>query len=309
MQQNIERHTNERNEARARLEAMAQLSTGLRGQDVDTLGTAWWNHPDMIPHSLTRLEKRWARTDIQQVARAWNELVSTVGQMAHEQEGALEVFLDLVNPGMTLGTKLLIDLLDSSNQMIGPLDTFYGDHLRVAWPAIDHWLAKQGRSDDRQLVARAALRPAIVMSMQHGPQNPLNTVLDRLPKGELPGDLPLVFQWLYAVSSQKQQPGAVETLDRLIEYGADIRATWNGQTIMAAAATYLRSLDDGLIDDRLGVLGILIERGARWEDQEYDMGPEAWDTIQDHPRVVAYRLNGVAHAARDTFAKAPKTRL
>ena len=116
------------------------------------------------------------------MARAWNELVSAVGQKGKGQEHCLEHFLDLVAPALTNNVDLLVALNDNSNPNINALDVFYGDHLRVSWPAIDAWLGRRGRTQDQEKVARGAIFSAIGMAMRDGPQDPLKKILARYPR-------------------------------------------------------------------------------------------------------------------------------
>ena len=292
---------------------LAQGRGGLSQKDVDYLGLAWWRHTDGIEASLVALGGRLAQTDTTQVARAWNELVSAVGQMSKDQEHCLERFLDLVSPALTKNVDLLVTLNDNSNPNINAPDVFYGDHLRVAWPAIDAWLGGRGRTQDQEKVARGAIFSAIGMAMRDGPQDPLEKILARLPKGDPTGECPLVHQWLCLVNRQSKREHVEATLDCLVAHGADLDAPWQGKRIMEFAGTYLAGVParGDYWEDPHDTLGLLIDRGADWLSQREGMGEKAMDSIQEHPAVVAGRLLEAADRPdlAVTRARSPKSKL
>lgn len=276
---------------------LAQGRRGLSQKDVDYLGLSWWRHTDGIEASLAMLGGRLAQTNTTQVARAWNELVSAVGQMGKGQEHCLERFLDLVASELTDDVGLLASLNDNSNPNINALDVFYGDHLRVSWPAIDAWLGGRGRTQDQETVATAAIFSAIGMAMRDGPQDPLEKILARLPKGDPANECPLVHQWLCLVNRQSKREHVEATLDCLVAHGADLDAPWQGKRVMEFAGTYLAGVPErgDYWEDPHGTLWLLIDRGADWLSQREGMGEKALDSIQKHPAVVAGQLLEMAN--------------
>lgn len=231
----------------------------------------------------------------------WGEALARTWKSAQAWPTA-ELLLDNLDPQL-LQPNPLAQLCRSAPGWGVDVVRYFPKHRERSWTLLDRWLGEERRALANQVGAQLA--GEALLEDEGDPDSLTATLLDRLGCHALVGheqDTPWMCAWASLAANMDRPEARERSLDLLLRAGADLEAVGpDGRRAIArvrgpqdnvfAAGGWLPEV----VSERVAhVLGLLLVRGACWDDLEGRVSMEQWQMILDHPVGRRARLEQLA---------------
>lgn len=267
---------------------MAQNHRGLERADIEEMAGFWGMNPAAIGQCLLEHEHRIRNTALAQWPLLWGELLARATDGL--RDGLARKLLGMLDVRKASAETVARMAMD---WRVEPGGQHWALHRELAWDWLTPWM-KSARQELVPEVARLVGGGTLHVAMRHT-GGPLPKILTTVgPRRWVMGNDDIMVPWIHAWAQEAILSAstilAEHALDLLMAGGcaldAQDREGRRAIELIEPDYTILKVTHLGVthrINHASALIGMLLERGARWEDLEGRVTPGTWKVIMSHP--------------------------